>query len=74
LYPPLPVLLLVPTVDLDEKMLRYKCPLYITEIRAGGLSTTGHNTNFIITVLLPTNHSENYWILKGTALLTQITN
>lgn len=74
LYPPLPVIRLVPTVYLDETSLRYNCPLYKTAIRAGVLSTTGHSTNFVISVLLPTNFPENYWILKGTALITQLTN
>jgi len=74
LYPSLPVIRLVPTVKLDEKSLRYNCPLYKTAIRAGVLSTTGHSTNFVIAVLLPTSLPENYWILKGTALITQITN
>lgn len=74
LYPPLPVMRLVPTVDLDEKSLRYYCPMYKTATRAGVLSTTGHSTNFVVAVLLPTEYPENYWILKGTALITQITN
>lgn len=74
LYPALPVIRLVPTIHLNETMLRYKCPLYKTTIRAGVLSTTGHSTNFVITVLLPTDLPENYWIIKGTALITQITN
>lgn len=74
MYPPLPVIQLVPTVNLDENVLRYNCPLYKTASRAGVLSTTGHSTNFVISVLLPTDFPENYWILKGTALITQITN
>lgn len=74
LYPPLPVIRLVPTANLNEKSLRFNCPLYKTAVRAGVLSTTGHSTNFVIAVLLPTDFPENYWILKGTALITQITN
>ncbi|XP_050530853.1 dynein axonemal heavy chain 6 [Daktulosphaira vitifoliae] len=74
LHPPLPVMRLVPTLDLDETSLRYHCPLYKTAIRAGVLSTTGHSTNFVVAVLLPTEYPENYWILKGTALITQVTN
>lgn len=74
LYPSLPVIRLVPTIHLNETILRYNCPLYKTAIRAGVLSTTGHSTNFVIAVLLPTDFPENYWIIKGTALITQITN
>ncbi|XP_025191999.1 LOW QUALITY PROTEIN: dynein heavy chain 6, axonemal-like [Melanaphis sacchari] len=74
LYPSLPVIRLVPTTNLDEHSLRYNCPLYKTAARAGVLSTTGHSTNFVIAVLLPTDFPESYWILKGTALITQLTN
>lgn len=74
MYPSCPVIRLVPTVDLDDTRLRYNCPLYKTASRAGVLSTTGHSTNFVISVLLPTDFPENYWVLKGTALITQITN
>ncbi|XP_029341080.1 dynein heavy chain 6, axonemal [Acyrthosiphon pisum] len=74
LYPPLPAIRLVPTVNLDEQTLRYDCPLYKTSARAGVLSTTGHSTNFVIAVLLPTEFPQSYWTLKGTALITQLTN
>jgi len=74
LYPSLPAIRLVPTVNLDEQSLRYNCPLYKTAARAGVLSTTGHSTNFVIAVLLPTDFPESYWTLKGTALITQLTN
>lgn len=70
----MPVIRLVPTIELDESTPRYRCPLYKTAIRAGVLSTTGHSTNFVIEILLQTDYPENYWILKGTALITQITN
>ncbi|XP_023013028.2 dynein heavy chain at 16F isoform X2 [Leptinotarsa decemlineata] len=72
--PPLPVLWLIPTRTLPQYDPRYVTPLYKTSIRAGVLSTTGHSTNFVIAVLLPTLEKQSYWILKGTALLTQITD
>ncbi|CAH0547855.1 unnamed protein product [Brassicogethes aeneus] len=71
--PPLVALTLVPSTHLAEKD-RYPAPLYKTSVRAGVLSTTGHSTNFVIAVLLPSNFLPAYWILKGTALLTQITD
>lgn len=72
--PPLPLMWLKPTRTMPPKDPRYVAPLYKTSIRAGVLSTTGHSTNFVIAVLLPTRQQQAYWILKGTALLTQITD
>ncbi|KAK9882719.1 hypothetical protein WA026_022770 [Henosepilachna vigintioctopunctata] len=72
--PPLPAIMMTPTNNMPESDPRYQCPLYKTSIRAGVLSTTGHSTNFVIAVLLQSNKNQSYWILKGTALLTQITN
>ncbi|XP_057658316.1 dynein axonemal heavy chain 6 isoform X1 [Diorhabda carinulata] len=72
--PPLPLMWLKPTRKMPPDDPRYVAPLYKTSIRAGVLSTTGHSTNFVIAVLLPTKQNQAYWILKGTALLTQITD
>ncbi|XP_043266980.1 dynein axonemal heavy chain 6 [Venturia canescens] len=72
--PPLPVIHINPVKSLPEKDPRYVCPLYKTSIRAGVLSTTGHSTNFVVPVLLPSAREQAYWILKGTALLVQVTN
>ncbi|XP_046489725.1 dynein axonemal heavy chain 6 [Neodiprion pinetum] len=72
--PPLPVLHVLPTSSLPENDPRYVCPLYKTSIRAGVLSTTGHSTNFVVSILLNSARRQSYWILKGTALLIQITN
>ncbi|KAL0280091.1 UNVERIFIED_CONTAM: hypothetical protein PYX00_001484 [Menopon gallinae] len=72
--PPLPVIHLSPQVKAPQSKNRYVCPLYKTSNRAGVLSTTGHSTNFVVPVLLPTDRDEHVWIIKGTALLTQITD
>jgi dynein heavy chain, axonemal len=47
----------------------YACPLYKTAARAGTLSTTGHSTNFVVTLHLPSDRAADYWVSQGVALL-----
>ncbi|XP_060520964.1 dynein axonemal heavy chain 6 [Cylas formicarius] len=72
--PSFPTIHLLPTTETLDNDPRYVCPLYKTSIRAGVLSTTGHSTNFVVAVLLSSDQPQSYWILKGTAMLTQITD
>ncbi|XP_049547176.1 dynein axonemal heavy chain 12 [Anopheles darlingi] len=69
----MPLIHLLPTViaDLVEGS-RYKCPVYKTAERKGTLSTTGHSTNYVLPVLLPTGRlSANHWVKRSVALLCQ---
>ncbi|ETL39916.1 hypothetical protein L916_08791 [Phytophthora nicotianae] len=84
LYVPLPVLHLLPKSrdqiepikDIDPKGTAhvYLCPVYKTSKRQGTLSTTGHSTNFVMSVRLPMSeeHRQKHWIRRGVALLTQL--
>lgn len=80
LFDELPIMLLDPSF-LDPSMVTedvaqgvYPSPCYKTSERRVVLSTTGHSTNFIMTISLPIQviHSEKYWVWRGVALLSQL--
>nr|KAI8727041.1 hypothetical protein BgiMline_033964 [Biomphalaria glabrata] len=70
----LPVMHMDPRLDYEPDLSLYPAPRYKTAARAGTLSTTGHSTNFVVTVHLPSSNTQDYWIAKGAALLCQISD
>ena len=73
LFIEMPVILLEPvTLEVQPKELVYNAPLYKTSLRAGTLSTTGHSTNFVLFLEIPTINEAVHWIRRGVALLCQL--
>jgi len=67
-----PVINFVPWQDKTPNKEKYSIPVYKTSVRAGTLSTTGHSTNYVLSIELETQEAPVYWILKGAALLTML--
>ncbi|KAF1322385.1 Dynein heavy chain, partial [Globisporangium splendens] len=68
-----PVILFRPVKKTEMSVQRtYSCPVYKTSERRGTLSTTGHSTNFICFIRLPTNKSEAHWVSRGVAMHSQL--
>lgn len=65
----MPVVWLIPEENRKRPEGVYECPVYKTLTRAGTLSTTGHSTNYVLTIDVPTEKSEPHWIKRGVALI-----
>ena len=67
-----PIIWLKPTTSDKEDHFPFKCPVYKTSERRGQLSTTGHSTNFVMNIRVPTERSQSHWKQRGAAMLTQL--
>ncbi|XP_026674744.1 dynein heavy chain 1, axonemal-like [Ceratina calcarata] len=69
LYTDMPPILLLPEVHHKHPDGTYICPVYKTINRAGVLSTTGHSTNFVLPMEIPSRKPQAHWIKQGVALI-----
>jgi dynein heavy chain len=67
LFTPLPVVLFKPVLDWKPQQGVYPCPVYKVLSRKGTLSTTGHSTNFVRDMALPSKEDPDVWIRAGVA-------
>jgi dynein heavy chain len=75
LYTKAPIIWLKPCRKRDlVDYPHYICPVYRTAARRGMLSTTGHSTNFVMSVRMPTDKPPDLWIQRGVAMLTQLSD
>lgn len=80
LYNKVPMIWLIPTQQRapttadGSKRRDYTCPVYKTSKRAGTLSTTGHSTNYVLSIEVPMSkdHTQEHWIKRGVAMLCQL--
>ena len=67
-YELLPVVHFIPKEDYKQDENTYTCPVYNTSV----ITKDVLRKNYITCIHLPTTQSQDYWILKGTALLCQL--
>lgn len=80
LYTEAPRMWLKPThrdqerAKISANIYLYSAPLYKTSERRGVLATTGHSSNYIMPITLPSKLKEDHWIKRGVALLATLDN
>jgi dynein heavy chain len=73
LFSPAPIIHFVPyrTAEIPQYS-HYNCPVYKTSDRRGILATTGHSSNFVCFIKVPSDIAQEHWVERGVAMLTQL--
>ncbi|GIQ86877.1 dynein heavy chain 1, axonemal, partial [Kipferlia bialata] len=74
LYTSVPLIHILPQQHAQEAEGVYHCPVYRTLTRAGTLSTTGHSTNFMLMMDLPSECDAAVWTKAGVAMFASLAN
>jgi len=75
LFTPAPVIWLKPDLVSEIKPApHYKCPVYREASRRGVLATTGHSSNFVMYIRIPSDMDSSHWTLRGVAMITQLSD
>lgn len=70
LYTPCPFVWFKPCKPEDFSTAQtYNCPIYKTSERKGVLMTTGHSTNHVLDLRIPTTTHPDHWRKRGVAIL-----
>jgi len=75
LFTKAPIIWLIPTKsEKKDEEDKYNCPVYRTAERRGVLHSTGHSTNYIMDIKMPTRDKPEHWIKRGVAMISQLSS